>query len=178
MATIASVFRASLAASTFTASVAFPTWNGPSAPGRVSIGMSSFENPIRPSFAPWKLKIFDGDHSAGVLPAESTIFAETYGKLANGLSVNRMYSWLTSKLWFPSPSAEKPIRFMNSIVGLSPKNAEIGGVAPTASPAVTVSDPFLASRRKESNHGFRNADPPIANVGPSAVATGGVPATV
>jgi hypothetical protein len=37
--------------------------------------------------------------------------------------------------------------FMTSIVGLSPKNDEIGGVAPTESPAAMVSEPFGASPR-------------------------------
>ena len=57
------------------------------------------------------------------------------------------------------------MRFMNSIVGLSPKNAEIGGVAPIASPAVSVKISPGASARYASKYGFRNADPPIANVG-------------
>ena len=37
--------------------------------------------------------------------------------------------------------------FMISIVGVSPKNDEIGGVAPTESPAATVMDPPGASAR-------------------------------
>jgi hypothetical protein len=36
---------------------------------------------------------------------------------------------------------------MSSIVGVSPKNAEIGGVAPTESPAATVIEPPGASAR-------------------------------
>ena len=39
------------------------------------------------------------------------------------------------------------MRFIISIVGLSPKNAEIGGVAPTASPAVSVTISPGASAR-------------------------------
>src|SRR3990172_9017777 len=54
------------------------------------------------------------------------------------MSVVRRYCSLTSKLWLPSPSAEKPIRFMSSIVGLSPKAFEIGGGAPPPAPAQGV----------------------------------------
>ena len=32
----------------------------------------------------------DGDHSAGVFPFASTMFAETYGYSASGISVVRM----------------------------------------------------------------------------------------
>ena len=39
------------------------------------------------------------------------------------------------------------MRFMNSIVGLSPKKLEIGGVAPTESPAATVKCRPCASAR-------------------------------
>jgi hypothetical protein len=41
----------------------------------------------------------------------------------------------------------------------------MGGVAPTASPAVSVTILPGASPRKSSNHGLRNAEPPIAKVG-------------
>ncbi len=92
-------------------------------------------------------KTFDGDHSAGVLPDESTMLADTYGNFANGISCVRKYCWPRSKLWFPSPSRPIPIMFMTSIVGLSPKKDEIGGVAPTESPAAIVSDPLGASAR-------------------------------
>ena len=77
---------------------------------------------------------------------------------ASGMSVLRRYCSVSSKLWFPSPSAEKPIRFIISIVGVSPKKLEIGGVAPTVSPAAIVIEPSFASLRYLSNHGFRNAD--------------------
>jgi hypothetical protein len=50
-------------------------------------------------------------------------------------------------LWLPRPSALKPIRFISSIVGLSPKEFEIGGVAPIESPAAIVSEPSRASAR-------------------------------
>jgi len=73
-----------------------------------------------------------------------------------------------SKLWFPSPSAEKPIRFISSIVGVSPKNAEIGGVAPTESPAATVIEPFVASARYRSKKNFNAGEPPIGNAGLAA----------
>ncbi len=60
-----------------------------------------------------------------------------------------------------------PIWFMSSIVGVSPKKLEIGGVAPTESPAAIVSEPFGASLRYQSNHGLRKAEPPIPKVGPT-----------
>jgi hypothetical protein len=44
---------------------------------------------------------------------------------------------------------------MRSIVGLSPKKAEIGGVAPIESPPASVIEPSRASLRYQSNHGFR-----------------------
>ena len=39
-----------------------------------------------------------------------------------------------------------PIMFISSIVGVSPKNAEIGGVAPTESPAAIASEPLAVAR--------------------------------
>ena len=77
----------------------------------------------------------------------------------------RKYCSPLSKLWFPSPSAEKPILFMSSIVGVSPKKLEIGGVAPTESPAAIVIEPSRASLRYLSNHGFRNDEPPMLKTG-------------
>jgi hypothetical protein len=79
----------SFAASAFTAAVAFATWNGSNEPGKTSVGASSLVKPTRPSLNPSKLNVFDGDHSAGVLPAASTTFAETYGNWASGISVFR-----------------------------------------------------------------------------------------
>ena len=80
IATTASTFFAILAASALTASSEFATWNGSSAPGFVSDGMSSFEKPTMPIFVPCSnLNSCDGDHSFGVLPFASTMFAETNG---------------------------------------------------------------------------------------------------
>ena len=75
------------------------------------------------------------------------MFDERYGKFASGTISVRKNVALLSKLWFPRPSAEKPIRFMSSIVGLSSKKLEIGGVAPIESPAATVIEPPGASAR-------------------------------
>jgi hypothetical protein len=123
-----------------------------------------------PTLTPSKVvsNTFDGDHSAGVLPWASTTLDETYGNCASGISVVRRYAWPRSKLWFPRPSRPIPIMFMTSIVGVSPKKAEIGGVAPTESPAAIVSDPCGASARYQSNHGFRNAEPPMLKLGLTA----------
>jgi hypothetical protein len=63
----------------------------------------------------------------------STTFDERYGSSASGTIVSRKFCSPLSKLWLPMPSAEKPMWFMSSIVGVSPKNAEIGGVAPIES---------------------------------------------
>ena len=52
-----------------------------------------------------------------------------------------------------------------SIVGVSPKKALIGGVAPTESPAATVIVRDGSSAWNRSNHGFRKADPPIVKAG-------------
>src|SRR4029453_15850024 len=106
--------------------------------------MSSFENPTSPILVPSKSKTADGDHSGGVFPCSSTMFDDRYGKFASGISVFRRYCSPLSKLWLPRPSAEKPIRFMISIVGVSPKKAEIGGVAPTGSPAAPPAAPLGA----------------------------------
>jgi hypothetical protein len=101
--------------------------------------MSSFEKPITATRMPPRSSVRDGAHSGGVLPvAESTMLAETYLNVASGISSLRRYCSPRSKLWLPRPSKVKPILFMSSMVGLSPKAAEMGGVAPTASPAVTV----------------------------------------
>ena len=57
--------------------------------------------------------------------------------------------------------------FMNSMAGSSPKAFEIGGVAPTESPAISVitlaPEPLVrwASAVYVSNHGLRKADPPF-----------------
>jgi hypothetical protein len=104
------------------------------------------------------------------------MFEETNRYCASGISSVRRYCWPRSKLWFPRPSSPIPILFISSIVGLSPKKLEIGGVAPTESPAAIVSEPFGASPRYQSNHGFRNAEPPIAKVGPkvSAASASGI----
>ncbi len=125
-----------------------------------------------PTFTPPKVvsKTFDFDHSAGVLPFASTMFEETYGNCASGINWVRRYCWPRSKLWLPRPSSPIPILFMRSMVGLSPKNAEIGGVAPTESPAAIVSEPFGASFRYQSNHGLRKAEPPMPKVGPTVSA--------
>src|SRR5262249_54308865 len=106
-----------------------------------------FENPIMPNHTSPMWNSCDGDHSGGVLPAESTIFAEKYGKWASGISSSRRYSSLTSKLWLPSPSALMPMSFIMVIVGLSPKKLEMGGVAPTESPAAMVNEAPGASWR-------------------------------
>src|SRR5262245_22988972 len=151
--------------SVWTAGTRGETWNGPRPPGVINSGMSSFENPTSPILVPSKSNTAEGDHSAGVFPCASTMLDDRYGKFASGISVFRRYCSPLSKLWFPSPSAEKPIRFMMSIVGVSPKNDEIGGVAPTESPAATVIEPLGASERYRSNQVSRNADPPIGKVG-------------
>ena len=85
-----------------------------------------------------------------------------------------MKSALRSKLWFPRPSMSMPIAFMTSIVGMSWKNAEIGGVAPTESPAaisMTFGFPSWVESADSasylSNHALRNAAPPMAKLGPS-----------
>ena len=97
------------------------------------------------------------------------MFAERNGKFASGMSVLRRYAEPLSKLWLPRPSALKPIMFMSSIVGVSPKNAEIGGVAPTESPRGKRDRAVLAPRRgTQSNHGLRNAEPPMSKVGLTA----------
>ena len=58
----------------------FATWKGSSAPGFVNAGMSSLEKPTMPTFTPPpRLKMCDGDHSGGVLPPASTMFADTNG---------------------------------------------------------------------------------------------------
>ena len=89
-----------------------------------------------PTFTPgWNVNTCDGDHSSGVLPSSSTTFADTNGYSASGINSVRRYSCPASKLWLPRPSMSMPIMFMSSIVGLSPKKFEIGGVAPTESPA-------------------------------------------
>ena len=77
----------------------------------------------------------------------------------------RRYAEPLSKLWFPSPSAEKPIRFMSSIVGVSPKNAEIGGVAPTESPAATVKSTLAGLARYRRTTASGTPSPPIAKDG-------------
>ena len=63
-----------------------------------------------------------------------------------------------------------------SIVGVSPKNALIGGVAPTESPAATVMVRDGSRPWKRSNHGFRKAEPPIvkAGVAPGAARLSGM----
>ncbi len=64
-----------------------------------------------------------------------------------------------------------PIMFMISIVGLSPKKFEIGGVAPIESPAAIVMTGApappdrTASAVYVSNHDLRNAAPPMLKVG-------------
>ena len=66
-----------------------------------------------------------------------------------------------------------PIIFMTSIVGVSPNAFEIGGVAPTESPAAISITPecFLplnaASASYVSNHFLRNAEPPVLKTGES-----------
>ena len=75
----------------------------------------------------------------------STTLEEMYGNWARGISVWRRYAWPLSKLWLPSPSSWIPIMFMISIVGRSSKNAEIGGVAPTESPAAISITPACLS---------------------------------
>src|SRR6266516_6192966 len=135
-------FDRNLAASAFTAASELARWNGDSAPGEVSSGMSSLENPTIPTLTPPKVSTTtDGLHSAGVFPCESTMLADKYRKLASGTSVLRRYAWPRSKLWLPRPSKVKPIAFISSMVGVSPKKEEIGGVAPTESPPATVTDP-------------------------------------
>src|SRR5258707_1246689 len=42
------------------------------------------------------------------------------------MSTFRRYGAFLSKLWLPRPSALKPMAFMSSIVGVSPKKFEIG----------------------------------------------------
>ena len=64
-----------------------------------------------------------------------------------------------------------PIMFMISIVGLSPKKFEIGGVAPMESPAAMVMTGASAPPERwasavyVSNHGLRNAAPPMPKAG-------------
>src|SRR5690242_12186619 len=142
-------FFFNLAASALTAVNESATWKGSKAVGETNVGASSFVKPITPTFTPPKVvsKICDGCHSAGVLPLASTTFAERNGYCANGMSVLRKYADPRSKLWLPRPSAPKPMAFIISIVGVSPKNEEIGGVAPTESPAATVNEPLGASPR-------------------------------
>ena len=66
-----------------------------------------------------------------------------------------------------------PIMFMTSIVGLSPKKSEIGGVAPTESPPpsddVSFPSPDRLGLGTSSNHGFRNAAPPMPKRRPERV---------
>ena len=70
------------------------------------------------------------------------MFDDRYGKFAERDDhVAEELLALLSKLWLPRPSAEKPIKFMSSMVGLSSKKLEIGGVAPIESPAATVIEP-------------------------------------
>jgi hypothetical protein len=160
---------ASRAASAFTASVEFVRWNGSIAPGFVSEGRSSFVNPTMATVTPClNLNVYDGDHSLGVFPLTSTRFDETNGKFARGINCVRMKSALRSKLWFPRPSMSMPIMFMTSIVGRSSKNAEIGGVAPTESPAdISITPACLslnaASASYVSKYFLRYAAPPIGN---------------
>ncbi len=102
----------------------------------VSVGASSFVKPTNPSLVlPGNSNTCDLFHCGGVFPSASSTFAETNGKVASGMSVFWRYAAPRSKLWFPRPSMSIPIRFMVSIAGVSPNAFEIGGVAPTESPA-------------------------------------------
>src|SRR5215204_4861466 len=146
--------------SAWTAAIRGCTLNGSKLPGKTSSGASSFVKPTIPTSLPPSLKTCDGDHSFGVLPLESTTLAERYGNLASGISSLRRYACPLSKLWLPSPSASKPIRFMNSIVGLSPKKAEIGLVAVHLEPLLQVGraadrEDRVAARRRQVVGGLR-----------------------
>ena len=130
---------ASLAASAFTRGTIGRTWNGPRLPGNTTSGVDSVVQPTRPSFPPSKLNTFEGDHSGGVEPFGNTMFADSIGKSASGISCVLRYCSPRSKLWLPIASALKPIMFMIGGVGRSPKKFEIGGVAPpNESPPATV----------------------------------------
>ena len=70
------------------------------------------------------------------------------GSSPAGSAACRRKSAPRSKLWLPRPSMSMPIMFMISIVGLSSKNAEIGGVAPTESPAaISITPACFVARR-------------------------------
>ena len=80
IATTASTFFAIFAASALTASSEFATWNGSSAPGFVSDGMSSFEKPtIADLRAVLELERVRRRPLLRRLAVASTMFAETNG---------------------------------------------------------------------------------------------------
>ncbi len=114
--------------------------NGSNEPGLVSVGASSLVKPTKPILMPpSRVNVVRRLHSAGVLPLASTHVGRDVREV--GERDQRVRAGTPdprSKLWLPRPSMSMPIMFMNSIVGVSPKKFEIGGVAPTESPAAIV----------------------------------------
>ena len=88
-------------------------------------------------------KTCDGLQSAGVLPSASSTFAEMIRVVGQrDERVAQVRRRPCRSCGCRAPSIWKPMRFMNSMAGMSPKNAEIGGVAPTESPAAITTDPW------------------------------------
>ena len=148
MATIVSIFAAlSFAASAFTAAVAFATWNGSNEPGEDERRRVLVREADQAELEAVEVEHLRRRPLRRRLPGRVDDVRRQVREVGERDQRVAEVRLSPVEVVVAEPVGRKPIRFMSSIVGVSPKKAEIGGVAPTESPAATGDRVAAASDR-------------------------------